>query len=310
MRSAYRVDATETAAFGKATAKISHALHVVAGLRVETTQLEMRRDETAPTTRTYDLSRRSSALLPRLGLSYEPGVGTSLLVSAGAGFKPGGFSAFTGDPNLASFGPERTRTLEAGLTRAAADQRASATIRVFWYEITGYQIERSFATGAVADDYLVVNAPRARSIGGELELSWRPFTRLVLAADVGVTRVTLREFTDPYTGVSYAGKSAPFVPAYDINLRADYRDPRGWFASMELSRNGRTFYTEDESPVFAQRAVTLVSASIGRDVRRGRIALFARNLTDEGYFNAITPGTGHGTPGRPRRYGGEFVLRF
>ena len=34
----------------------------------------------------------------------------------------------------------------------------SATFRVFYYDIDGYQIERSFATGSAAgDDYLVVN---------------------------------------------------------------------------------------------------------------------------------------------------------
>lgn len=309
--SVYRIDSRDLAAFGEATFRAAPALYFTAGLRAEGSRKEMRRQEFAPVPQTFTLERESTALLPKLGLNFALSDRTNAFATAGAGYKPGGFSAFTGNRALAAFGPERTKTGEAGLTHTAADKRVAATARAFWYDITGYQIERSFATGApTGDDYLVVNAPRARSYGGELELAWRPLTGLTLAADVGVTRVTLREFRDPYTGTSYSGNRAPYVPNYDASVRAEYQSALGWFIAAELTRNGTTYYTEAEDLMFGQKAYTLLGARLGYAADRWRVTAFGENLDDRGYYSAITPGTFHGTPGAPRTYGVEVALKW
>jgi len=218
-RSTFRVNTTELAAYGEAAFQLAPAWQLTGGVRVESARKTLARDELVPVVQSFGRRHESTALLPKVGLAYTPDRQTTLFLTVGAGYKPGGFSAFTGNRALAAFGPERTRTAEAGVTRTTAGQRVSATVRVFGYAITGYQIERSFATSAAADDYLVVNAPRARSVGGEVELAWRPVAGLTVAADVGVTRATLREFADPFTGADLAGNRAPFVPDYDASLR-------------------------------------------------------------------------------------------
>jgi iron complex outermembrane receptor protein len=310
-RSNFRIDARDLAAFGEATFQLAPAVALTAGLRVEDSRKTMERHETFPAVQTFDLRRESTALLPKLGLSYALDHDTSLFATVGAGYKPGGFSAFTGNRALAAFGPERTKTLEAGVTRTSAGKKRSATLRAFYYDIHGYQIERSFATGAATgDDYLVVNAPRARSFGGEVEFAWKPLAGLTLAADAGWTDVTLREFTDPYTGVSYAGKRAPAVPVYDASLRANYEAPCGFFVGVELTSNGRTYYTESEDPTFGQRAYTLLGARAGYARGPWRVMVYGDNLTEREYYSAITPGTGHGTPGAPRTYGVELTAKF
>jgi iron complex outermembrane receptor protein len=156
----------------------------------------------------------------------------------------------------------------------------------------------------------VINAPRARSLGGEIELSWKPVTGLTLAADVGVTNCTLREFMDPYTGIDYSGNRAPAVPEYDVSLRADYESPGGFFGGIELSAVGETFYTEAEDAFFGQKAYNLLNARLGYATDRYRITLVGRNLTDKEYYSAITPGTFHGTPGAPRTVSVEFAAKF
>ena len=309
-QSAYRIDAQDLAAFGEATFKLNSALSLTAGLRAEDSRKSMRRQETVPTAQIFDLHRESTALLPKVAANFAVDRATSVFVSLGAGYKPGGFSAFTGNRALASFGPERTKTLEAGVTTTTADKTVSATLRFFYYDITGYQIERSFATTSVADDYLVVNAARARSYGSELELAWKPLAGLTLAADLGTTAVTLREFRDPYTGTSFAGNRAPYVPVYDASLRADYMHASGFFGGVELSSNGRTFYTEGESLAFGQRAYILLNARLGYGTGRYRVTAYGDNLTDKGYYSAIAPGTGHGTPGAPRTYGLEVAVKW
>lgn len=309
-KSVFRIDSRDVAAFGEATFKLSDALSLTAGLRAEDSRKKMDRQEFAPTPQVFNLKRESSALLPKLGISFNPNRETNLFATLGAGYKPGGYSAFTGNRALAAFGPERTKTFEAGITQSTPDKSLAATFRVFYYDITGYQIERSFATSAVADDYLVVNAPRARSLGGELELTWRPVNGLTLAADLGTTDVTLREFRDPYTGISYSGKRAPYVPVYDASVRADYQHSSGWFAGVELTSNGRTYYTEAESLTFGQKTYALLGAHLGFAHDRFRVTAYGDNLTDKGYYSAITPGTGHGTPGAPLTFGLEVSLKF
>lgn len=308
--SAYRIANRNFAAYGEATWKLAPALRLTAGLRAESSRKRFHRDEAVPTSQTFDLTRNASALLPKLGLSYAANSQTSLFATVGAGFKPGGFSAFTGNAALAAFGPERTKTFEGGVTHSTADKKLAATLRMFYYDIDGYQIERSFATSSFADDYLVLNAPRARSLGGEIELSWKPCTGLTLAADFGVTNVTLREFTDPYTGDNFAGNRAPAVPEYDASLRADYAHRSGFFVGIELSAVGETFYTEAEDGFFGQKAYSLLNARIGYAQGQYRVTVFGQNLTDKEYYSAITPGTYHGTPGAPRTVGVEFAAKF
>lgn len=309
-QSVFRIDSKDVAAFGEATFKLSRALSLTAGLRVEDSRKKMDRREFVPVPQAFDLRRESSALLPKLGLSYHTNPLTNLFATLGAGYKPGGFSAFTGNRALAAYGPERTKTFEAGITRSNLEKTVGATFRFFYYDITGYQIERSFATNAFADDYLVVNAPRARSFGAELEFTWQPITGLTLAADVGALDVTLREFRDPYTNTVYKGNRAPYVPVYDLAVRADYRHASGWFAGVELTSNGRTYYTEAESLTFGQRTYALLGARVGYTAGAFRVTAYGDNLTDKGYYSAITPGTGHGTPGAPLTYGIEASFRF
>lgn len=311
-QSDYRITNRNLAVFGEATLKVSSVTSLTAGLRLEDSHKKFHRVETIPVPQVFALNRESSAWLPKLGLSYEASRDTQLFATVGAGFKPGGFSAFTGNRALAAFGPERTKTFEAGVTHTIKDKSLAATFRVFYYDIDGYQIERSFATSSVADDYLVLNAPRARSLGAELELSWKPkaLVGLTFAADLGATDVTLREFTDPFTGDDFSGNRAPAVPVFDVSLRADYESPSGFFGGVELTANGRTYYTEGENLFFGQKSYALITARFGYAHDRYRVTVYGQNLTDKEYYSAITPGTVHGTPGAPRTVGAEFNMKY
>jgi outer membrane receptor protein involved in Fe transport len=309
-RSSYRLDAQSLAAYGETTFPLTEALGFTAGLRAEESRLRQHRVEAVPVPHASEARRESTALLPKVAFRYQLNREAFAFAGLGAGFKPGGYSAFTGNAGLAAFNPERTRTFEAGLTWENTGRKLQAVVRVFYYDITGYQIERSFATGAGVDDYLVVNAPHARSLGSEVELTWHAAAGLTCSFDLGVTQVTLREFRDPYTGTDYRGKSAPYVPDYDAALRMDYRSDRGWFGGVALNANGRTYYTEGVDRAFAQPAYALLGAQLGYDRGRYLVRLYARNLTGGHYYSAISPGTGHATPGAPRTIGLETRIRF
>jgi hypothetical protein len=143
-----------------------------------------------------------------------------------------------------------------------------------------------------------------------LELEWQAMEALTVAADVGLTRAWLREFVDPYTGASFAGQRTPFVPDHDASLRVRLGRERGWFAETEAAFTGRVYFTEDENSAFSTEPRVLLHAAAGYHAARWRVQGFGRNLTDEGYYSSITPGTGHGTPGAPLTFGVEGSINW
>ncbi|PTY05490.1 hypothetical protein DB347_14010 [Opitutaceae bacterium EW11] len=308
--SRYTTTNRSLALYGEAAIQVTPSFTLTPGLRLEENRKKMTREEIVPVGATYRLSRNSGAVLPKLVGSYAIDSAAEASVGLVTGYKPGGFSAFTGNHALASFAPERLRGVEAAVTRRSTDGTLSATLRGFGYRVRDYQVERSFQTGAQTDDYLVVNAGRAHSYGAELEVAWKPIPGLALGLDAGFTRVTLQRFTDPYSRVVYDGKRVPYSPSYDVSFRADYRAVSGWFVGASLSAVGRTYYTESEAEVFSQKSYALLGARLGYSTGSYTVALFGENLADKPYWASITPGTNHGTPGAPRTYGVELSATF
>ncbi len=308
--SSYQFDVTDLAAFGEATYALTDALDLTAGLRLVRTEMDSERIEIVPVPGVTPATHESDAILPHLNLRYALTDRTTAFANVAMGYKTGGFSAFTGNAALAPYDAEYTTAYETGITHTTADDRFAVTVRLYYYDIDDYQIERSFATGAAADDYLVINADSARSIGGELELAWRPLAGLEIAGAYGVTDATLRGFTDPFTGTTYNDNRVPYVPSHDGHLRIDYRSPVGFYVGAQVSRIGKTYYTEAEDPTFEQDTYTLLGARLGYATDRYRIGVTGQNLTDEDYYTSITPGTFHGTPGAPRTYLVEATLWF
>jgi len=304
--SSYNLDTETAALFGELTLLHTSPWTVTLGLRAERVKRDFDRREVVPAQSRYTSSRTFEALLPKLSATYALTDHTTASASVSLGSKPGGWSAYTAYPSLARFSAEETLAFEAGLDTDLARETVNLAVRAFYYDIDNYQIERSFT----AADYLVVNAPRARSIGAEFEASWRPIPALTFAATLGVTEITLREFTDPFTGTSYNGNRAPYVPVYDANLSAVYRDPTGWFIGAEAAFAGKTYYDESEASVFAERSRVTLNARLGFDAPHWRVALFAENLSDENHYTLIIPGVGHAVPAAPRTYGLEAMLKW
>jgi iron complex outermembrane receptor protein len=301
-----RLKSKTGALFGQFTYAATSQWKITAGARLEETKKDFRRGERVPAVGQFDASSEFDAFLPKIAVAYAVNPDTNASLSLSFGTKPGGWSAFTGNAALAPFRAEKTAALEAGIDTATTDKTVQLAARVFGYAIRDYQIERSFT----ATDYLVVNAPRARAIGGEIEATWRPNPEWTFAATFGTTKITLRKFVDPFSGRSFAGNRAPYTPAYDGHLSATYRLSSGWFVGGELVAIGRTYYDEAETARFSQSARTLVNARAGYDTARWRVTLFGDNLTDKGYYSLIIPGVGHGAPGAPITYGAEAAVKF
>jgi len=301
----FTLNAHTAALFGEATLAPAAGWRLTLGGRLEEVTKHFDRGQHVPGPGEFTAAKTFDAFLPKATLAYSVSPETTLSATLAEGAKPGGWSAYTASAALAPFRAETLRSLEIGVDTRLA-RNLSVAARAFAYSIRDYQIERSFN----ASDYLVVNAPRARSFGGELEASWRPVDEFTVTATLGVTDVTLREFTDPFTQANNSGHRAPYAPAYDGHLGATYRAPTGWFAAAGVAATGKTFFDESENPLFASAAHTVVDARIGFERARWRISLYGNNVADETYSTLIVPGVRHYVPGAPRTYGVEAELKW
>ena len=309
--SSFQLDSDTVALFGQATFKPAAGWAVVPGLRLEHTAKDFTRTETVPSNSVLRRADHWSAFLPSIAATRQLNSSTAAVFTLARGFKAGGYSAYTGRADLSGYDPQRTWGVEAALSTSNPKAGWALTSRAYAYRVSGYQIERSFAVpGSFTDEYLVVNAGRARMLGLELESSWQPVTDVTVRAVVGLTQATLTDFTDPFTGTNHSGNRAPYAPGGNAALQLDYHPARGFFCGAGLTWTGRTFYDEQETSMFSQSSYTLLGVHAGCAFARGEVRVFGRNLTDEDYYSSITPGVGHGTPGAPATWGVELNLHW
>ena len=309
--SSFQLASDTFAFFGQGNFKPATDWLLTPGLRLEYSAKDFTRTEIVPSAVVHRQNDRWSAILPSLSATRHLNSSTEAVFTLARGFKAGGYSAYTGRADLAGYDPQRTWGIEAALS--TADQKAgwAFTSRAYAYRVSGYQIERSFAVPATAsDEYLVVNAERAQVLGLELESSWRLGAEVTLRAVAGLTEVTLKDFTDPFTGVNYSGKRAPYAPSGNAALRIDYAPAQGFFCGTGLTWTGRTYYDEQETAMLSQAAYALLEAHAGFAFAHCDLRFFGRNLTGKEYYSSIIPGVFHGTPGAPATWGLEISGRW
>ena len=305
--SSFVLNSRSTALFAEATVPPNIGWTVTAGLRLEETKKDFERSQRAPAPPgRLTMQHSFGAVLPKVAASYAFTNETTASASLSADWKPGGWSAFTDNAALASFRSEKNAAFETGVDTSFADKTVTVAVRVFAYRIRDYQIERSFN----ASDYRVVNAPRARSAGAELEGSWQATPELIVTGSFGYTNVELRSFTDPLTGRSLSGRRAPYVPEYEAHVGAMYRAKNGWFAAAEYVGTGKTYFDESESTAGAAGAHGVFHGRIGYEAARWRVTVYAENLGSADYYTLIVPGVRHAVPGAPCTYGVEAGLKW
>jgi iron complex outermembrane receptor protein len=295
------------ALFGQAVYALNRIWHITAGLRAETDQKNFVHYEQIPTPGLdYAGSNRYDGLLPTLAASGATTPDSQAEVAVALGLRPGGFSAYTDKPALISFASERSTAYSVGWSSALAQRTADVTFRAFYDDISNLQIERSFS----AADYFVATAPRAHSVGGEIEGQWRPSAAWTMGISTGWTHVRLDTFFNPLSGVNESGNEAPNAPRYNATLKATYRPGRGWFASGQLSAVGKTFYDELETVKYTQDAYALIGLRAGYETTRWTFTAYGENLANQGYYELIVPGVNSGIPGAPRTFGAKVAIKF
>ena len=226
--------------------------------------------------------------------------------------------------------PETVDSYELGFKSAWLDRTLTLNAAAFWTEVSDYQtaITQPNILGTFVQ--YISNIPKVRSRGIEGDLSYAPTKWISLTASASYIEATYRDYrnapqapersatlapTQDLTGVQLGG-----IPKFTYSLGADVAQPIGGggteiYGHADFSHRS-SFNTSSSNSRYAQvPGYGLLNARIGIRADSGLwdISVWARNLGDKQYFQALNPGAFGlvtGTIGDPRTIGVTLKTRL
>jgi len=319
-RTTYRKSGETYAVFGQGAYRLAERYEFTAGLRYDHDRRNMDRRHAfetpafvQPLAPDLQVSDHWDALQPRVRFACDITPRSTFYVTVARGYQSGGFNPSSDSPAEARYDQSESWTYELGTKSVCIDDTLVINAAVFYTETDDYQVFRPTPTLS-AFNYQVMNAEKAWSLGGELEVVYTPVERLRLDAGFGYTYAQFDRFIDPFSGGDFGGNRINFVPELTTTVGAQYTCSFGLFTRLEVQVVGDTWF--DEANTVKQQAYAVLNARLGYEFENFGIYLFGKNLTDQRYFsNALDFGAGYGgqflgTPGDPVTFGVGVTGRF
>lgn len=272
----------------------------------------------------YSLVIRDDSLsgLATLGWKVAPAI--LLYGSYSRGSKSGGLN-LTNIPTgaIGTVKPETVDNFELGFKSQWLDRRLTFNAAAFWTEVSDYQTAITQPNSLGQAIQYISNIPKVRSRGIEGDLAYAPSKWISMTASGSYIEASYRNYTNapqaPENNAALAptqnltGVQLPGVPKFTYTLGADVAQPLGGgvievYGHADYSHRS-TFNTSSSNSHYAQvPGYGLLNARIGVRSENGRwdISVWARNLTDKNYFQALSAaatGLVTGTIGDPRTVG-------
>ncbi len=264
-------DGVSYAAFSNITYPLLDTIRLVAGLRFEVQDKEMKNHNA--TGQKIDDSWKS--ITPKIALEYVFSPAAMGFVSVAKGYRSGGFNMFAQNPDYYSYDEENLWSYEAGIKGSFLDSRLFLNGALFYLDITDMQVNEAVTPLEV---YLS-NAAEASGFGAELEMTAHMTHGLSLLASFGYTDLTFDTFADALG--DYKGNQNPYAPRYTFNVGAQYRHPCGFFARSDFIGYGKMYLNKTND--CARDAFQVLNAKIGYETDRFDVYLYGKNIFDKQY---------------------------
>ncbi|KMY67740.1 TonB-dependent receptor [Desulfocarbo indianensis] len=307
-------DLQSCAAFGQATYTIADGLRFTAGLRLEISGASGDQHyKSLSADRKYSRDLDSTELLPMAALSYDLNRHLTMYASFSTGHLAGGYNYFSANSlDAFSYEPEYTYNYEAGLKTSWLEGKLLGNLALFHTDIRDKQVREESPGGGVGV-WRFSNAAQAHSTGGELELTARPLSGLVISAGVGYAFTEVDQWSVNNGGVStdYAGKHLPWAPDLTYNLAVSYHHPSGLFARADLFGAGEQYF--DAANSLSDDGYQLVGARLGYEWSRCNLSLWIKNAFNETHATKkVLDNSGNimVQDGDPRTFGVSLNWRF
>lgn len=275
----------------------------------------------------YSTSFTDDSLSGLANISYKIAPDVLAYASYSRGSKSGGLNLTAlpvgVEPNVR---PESVDAYEVGLKSQFFDRRVTLNLAGFWTEVSDYQtaITEQLQNTVTVRQY-IANIPSVRSRGIEGDLSWSPSRLIGLTASFNYTDATYREYRNApqaperlnLGGIQdLSGQPLAGIPKFTYTLGADVAQPIGDWGERAVELYGHadfshrsSFNTSASNSRYGEIAgYGVLNARLGLrfDDARWDLSVWARNLTDEEYFQTLSPtntGLVSAILGDPRTWG-------
>lgn len=261
----------------------------------------------------------------RVGIDFKPNSDTLLYANVSRGYKIGAFPLIPAS-SITQYNPVTQESLtayEAGFKLSLADRKVQLNGAVFHYD---YRDKQTLGSVILTPNIfgplnLLVNIPKSKVTGFELQAIVRPTAGLTLNGGVTYVDSEIGDFTnfDPFGAVkNFKGEAFPNTPKWQWTLAADYDFPisEGLNAFVGANLNGRS----SANAALGQNAILRVDGYTLLDLRAGfgsaddrwKVSVWGRNVTDKYYWtNAYKiADTSARFAGMPATYGVTFSVRY
>ncbi|MGH7699690.1 MAG: TonB-dependent receptor [Gemmatimonadales bacterium] len=231
-------DLKQYAAFGEATLAVTDRLNLTVGLRYysfnEDKSIIFDGIFAVPTDTTGTTD--ADGLAPRFIVSYEVSDALTLNAQASRGFRLGGINDPLNEPLCTaedeavygplagSWGDETAWNYEVGAKSQFAGGRASFNVSAFYMDIRDLQMT---VTAGSCSSRLILNVPKARSVGAEVELTASPSEQLDFSLSAGLNNSkllsTFRDAAGNVVAGIEDGNRLPSVPRFQGTAAATYQ---------------------------------------------------------------------------------------
>ena len=260
----------------------------------------------------------------RVGTEWTPRERTLLYANVSKGYKAGGFPSL-GGTSASQYLPatqESVVAYEAGFKTTTTNRRLHIDGALFYYDYQDKQI-----LGRVLDPLFgpllqMINVPKSRVAGAELQASWFPVEGLSLTTGLSyVDSEVLDDFVNYNPdGVltNLGGEAFPNTPKWqmvaDINYVWPIGDRLNGFVGGGVNYQDETNSQLGELPSLNVKAYSLVDLRAGLESQTGNWRLWAwgRNVGDAYYWTAANRNldTTVRFTGRPATFGVSVGYRF
>lgn len=314
--------------FGEATYRLGSATYLTGGLRwtSDNRKLPIGYTDTVNSGGVVTLHRTNplssvtySNLTFRAALRHELSDTANVYMSVNKGFKSGQFNLQS--PYDAPVRPQTIMAYEIGAKADLFDRRLRASLAVFHYDISDYQIRSNIGGISALQNAAAVDVD---GLDVNLEAAITPRFRVTAGASWLNSRYAL--FGGPGTGViapgaypadrpgNATGNKTTLAPNFSLSLGATYTVPLGDERELRLSANyaHKSSYFFEADNVLVQPAYDLFNASVEYQfAKHAALEFYIKNAFDELYNVQETTSVGQtALAGPPRQYGANFKFNF
>lgn len=273
-----------------------------------------------------------------VGVDFKATDDLLLYANISKGFKAGSFPHLSGAIYTAyeAVVQEELLDYEVGFKAQLFDRRISINGAAFYYDYKNKQLRAKYVDPIFLSLDKLVNVPKSRIKGFELDISGRPADGLTLSASATYLDAKVVDYVgsigyepDPNlpgfvrsVDVSFKGARLPFAPELQYSLRGDYdtaiSESLNGFVGVGVSGQTKTIgilsVLPEQKDLYKINARALVDGNIG--IRAGddswKVTLWGKNIFNKYYWtNTIEAyDTVVRYAGRPAEYGISVGVKF